>query len=94
MTKINMSGSNVGAKGICAVIDANGTVLPCLATDNGDGTATLKIDGEFTAAIDPGLLATEANQVTAQTSLDSIVLSGTELESLLTIISDQLEELI
>ncbi len=29
-----------------------------------------------------------------ETSLDSIVLSGTELESLLTIISDQLEELI
>lgn len=40
-----MSGSNVGAKGLCAVIDDDGTVLPCLATDNGDGTATLKIEG-------------------------------------------------
>lgn len=44
MTKINLSGSNVGAKGLCAVIDTDGTVLPCLATDNGDGTSTLKID--------------------------------------------------
>ncbi len=50
MTKINMSGSNVGAKGICAVIDTNGTVLPCLATDNGDGTATLSISGEISTS--------------------------------------------
>jgi hypothetical protein len=47
MTKINMSGSNVGAKGLCAVIDSNGNVLPCLATNNGDGTATLSIGGEI-----------------------------------------------
>jgi hypothetical protein len=67
-----MSGSNVGAKGLCAVIDTDGTVLPCFATDNGDGTATLKIDGEFTATIDPELLATAANQVTANSKLDSI----------------------
>lgn len=43
MTKINMSGSNVGAKGLCAVIDTNGTILPCIATENEDETATLKI---------------------------------------------------
>lgn len=43
MTKINMSGSNVGAKGLCAVIDNTGTVLPCIAIDNSDGTSTLRI---------------------------------------------------
>lgn len=54
-----MSGSNVGAKGICAVIDSSGNVLPCLATDNGDGTATLKIDTEISASLDPSGIATE-----------------------------------
>ena len=39
-----MSGSNVGAKAICAVVDTSGTVLPCIATDNGNDTCTLKID--------------------------------------------------
>jgi len=44
MTKINMSGTNVGAKAICAIVDTNGTVLPVIAIDNGDGTATFKVD--------------------------------------------------
>ena len=39
-----MSGSNVGAKAICAVVDTSGKVLPCIATDNGNDTCTLKID--------------------------------------------------
>jgi hypothetical protein len=39
-----MSGSNVGAKALCAVVDTAGTALPCLATNNLDGTATLKAD--------------------------------------------------
>ena len=39
-----MSGSNVGAKGLCAVIDPTTMeVLPLLATDNTNDTATLKI---------------------------------------------------
>ena len=39
-----MSGSNVGAKGLCAVIDPTTMeVLPLLATDNTNETATLKI---------------------------------------------------
>jgi len=44
MSKLE-SGSRVGAKVICAVVDTDGTVLPCIATNNGDGTATIKIDG-------------------------------------------------
>jgi hypothetical protein len=58
-----MSGSNVGAKAICAVVDTDGTALPCIATDNEDGTCTLKIDTELTANIDPTGLATSANQI-------------------------------
>lgn len=39
-----MSGSNVGAKGLCAVINPTTMeVLPLLATDNSNDTATLKI---------------------------------------------------
>jgi hypothetical protein len=39
-----MSGSSVGAKALCAVIDATSMeVLPLIATDNGDGTASLSI---------------------------------------------------
>ena len=67
-----MSGSNVGAKALCAVVDTSGNVLPCLATDNGDDTCTLKIDGEFTATIDPALLATAAKQDTGNSSLGNI----------------------
>ena len=67
-----MSGSNVGAKAICAVVDTNGTVLPCIATDNGNDTCTLKIDGEFTATIDPALLATAANQTALSTKVGEV----------------------
>lgn len=67
-----MSGSNVGAKAICAVVDTNGTVLPCVATDNGDGTCVLKIDTELTANIDPTGLATSANQSSILASLDAL----------------------
>ncbi len=51
-----MSGSNVGAKGLCAVIDATSMeVLPLIATDLGDGTAKLKIDASVTVdSIDIG----------------------------------------
>ncbi len=50
-----MSGSNVGAKAICAVVDTSGTALPCLATDNLDGTATLKMDASVSVdSIDIG----------------------------------------
>ena len=38
-----MSGSNVGAKGICAVIDTDGIILPCISIDNGNETSTLKV---------------------------------------------------
>lgn len=71
MTKINI-GSGVGAKGICAVVDANGTILPCLATDNADGTCTLKIDSELTATIDPSGLATHVGQDEQTTHLATI----------------------
>lgn len=46
--------------------------LPLSATDNGDGTATLKVDTELTATIDPTGLATSAKQDTGNSSLSSI----------------------
>lgn len=42
MTKIAVN-KEVGARGICAVIDDENTILPLLAKDNTDGTSTLKV---------------------------------------------------
>lgn len=73
MTKINMSGSQVGAKALCAVTDpVTLEVLPLLATSNGDGTSTLKIDSELTATIDPTGLATSTKQDTLKTAVDTV----------------------
>lgn len=61
MVKI-ITGSRMGTKAICAVVDDETLdSLPLLATDNGDGTATLKVDTELTATIDPTGLNT--NQI-------------------------------
>lgn len=46
--------------------------MPLAATDNGDGTSTLKVDTELTATIDPTGLATSAKQDTGNSSLSSI----------------------
>ena len=46
--------------------------MPLSATDNGDGTATLQVDTELTATIDPAGLATSAKQDTGNSSLSSI----------------------
>lgn len=62
ITKI-IEGSRVGTKAIVAVIDPTTLdTLPLSATDNGDGTAKLQVDTEFTATIDSTGLATVAKQ--------------------------------
>ncbi len=48
MTKVTMSGSYVGAKGITTVTDpATLTSLPCRGVDNGDGTSTLEVSANL-----------------------------------------------
>lgn len=60
ITKL-ITGNRVGTKALYGVIDPTTLdALPLSATDNADGTATLKIDGEFTATIDPATLAKDA----------------------------------
>lgn len=72
ITKL-ITGNRVGTKALYGVIDPTTLdALPLSATDNADGTATLKIDGEFTASIDPGILATYAGQTAGNASLASI----------------------
>jgi len=51
---------------------AGATLLPVLVVDNGDGTATLKVDTELTATIDPTGLATSAKQDTEKTAIDAV----------------------
>ena len=80
-----ITGSRLGTKAICAVVDDNGNALPLLAVDNGDGTATLKVDSELTATIDPTGLATSAKQDTGIVSLNSID------EKLTTLLANQAE---
>lgn len=68
MTKLNISGSNVGAKGICAVIDTDNTILPCGAIDNGNGSAILKIvlyGTQLDGTITPVLVDSDGKIVTA-----------------------------
>lgn len=42
MTKIDIS-NRIGSVGICAVIDSDGNILPCMSVDNEDETSTLKV---------------------------------------------------
>lgn len=58
-----ITGSRMGTKALCGVINDDGDAVPLLATDNGDGTGTLKVDTEVSVAIDPGTLSTASNQV-------------------------------
>lgn len=63
-----MSGSNVGAKGLCAIVDTDNTVLPCIAVDNEDGTAILKIvlyGTQSDGTITPILVDSDGKIVTA-----------------------------
>lgn len=61
---------------ISGIVDSNGRILPLKCTDNGDGTGTLKIDGELTAAIDPSTLATAANQILTYKGQDRTATTG------------------
>ena len=46
-----ITGSRMGTKAICGVVDTDGNAVPLLATDNGDGTSTLVVSVAET--IDP-----------------------------------------
>ena len=72
----------MGTKAMCGVINTDGDALPLLATDNADGTATLKVDTEITATIDPSGLATTAKQDTGNGYLTTLAgaVSGTEMQ--------------
>jgi hypothetical protein len=75
----------VGSKVVSGVVDpVTLETLPCIATDNGDGTATLKVDSELTATIDASGLATGAKQDTGNTSLATVasILDGVDVASI------------
>lgn len=64
-------GGRIGAQVLYATLEG-GAKVPLLATDNGDGTYTLKVDSELTATIDPSGLATAAKQDASKETLDDI----------------------
>lgn len=80
VTKINMSGSNVGAKALCAVTDPlTLEVLPLVATDNLDGTSDLNV--KVTSAALPTGAATEATLLSVKTATEAVsaLISGGKL---------------
>jgi len=64
----------VQIQGVPAV---GGAILPLKVTDNGDGTGTLQVDTEITAAIDPTGLATSALQTALNALLGEVQASPT-----------------